>query len=54
MSHPRKNYAKALLRVIPFNDYSGSYSTTTMEVFFVIRMEALIKSQWLPIHVLHT
>ena len=33
-SHPRKNYAKALLRVIPFNDYSGSYSTTTMEVFF--------------------
>ena len=34
MSHPRKNYAKALLRVIPFNDYSGSYSTTTMEVFF--------------------
>ena len=23
-SHPRKNYAKALLKVIPFNDYSGS------------------------------
>ena len=34
MSHPRKNYAKALLRVIQFYDYSGSYSTTTMEVFF--------------------
>lgn len=33
-SHPRKNYAKALLRVIPFNDYSGSYSTTAMEVYF--------------------
>lgn len=32
-SHPRKNYAKALLKVIPFNDYSGSYSTTTMEVY---------------------
>ena len=32
-SHPRKNYAKALLRVIPFNDYSGSYSTSTMEVY---------------------
>ena len=31
--HPRKNYAKALLRVIPFNDYSGSYSTSTMEVY---------------------
>ena len=33
MSHPRKNYAKALLKIIPFNDYSGSYSTTTMEVY---------------------
>lgn len=32
-SHPRKNYAKALLKIIPFNDYSGSYSTTTMEVY---------------------
>lgn len=33
VSHPRKNYAKALLRVMPFNDYSGTYSTTTMQVF---------------------
>ena len=33
-SHPRKNYSKALLRIIPFNDYSGAYSTTTMEVYF--------------------
>ncbi len=32
-SHPRKNYAKALLRVIPFNDYSGSYTASTMKVF---------------------
>lgn len=32
--HPRKNYKKALLRVIPFNDYSGTYSTTTMAVSF--------------------
>lgn len=31
--HPRKNYAKAILRVIPFNDYSGSYATSTMEVY---------------------
>lgn len=31
--HPRKNYAKAVLRVWPFNDYSGNYSTTTMEVY---------------------
>ena len=33
VSHPRKNYAKALLRIMPFNDYSGTYSTTTMQVF---------------------
>lgn len=32
-SHPRKNYAKALLRVIPFNDYSGSYTASTMKVY---------------------
>ena len=32
--HPRKNYAKAILRVWPFNDYSGKYSTSTMEVYF--------------------
>lgn len=31
--HPRKNYAKAILRVLPFNDYSGTYSTSTMEVY---------------------
>lgn len=30
----RKNYRKALLRVVPFNDYSGSYSSTTMQTFF--------------------
>ena len=27
-AHPRKNYAEALLRVFPFNDYSGDYSGT--------------------------
>ena len=27
-SHPRKNYAQAILRVFPFNDYSGEYSGT--------------------------
>lgn len=32
-SHPRKNYSKALLRVIPFNDYSGSYNSGQMEVY---------------------
>ena len=29
-SHPRKNYAKAMLRVYPFNDFSGDYSATTL------------------------
>ncbi len=31
--HPRKNYAKALLRVMPFNDYSGTYSSTTLMIY---------------------
>lgn len=30
----RKNYRKALLRVFPFNDYSGSYSATACMVYF--------------------
>ncbi|MDR1743114.1 MAG: DUF4973 domain-containing protein [Dysgonamonadaceae bacterium] len=29
-SNPRKNYAKALLRVMPFNSYSGNYSGTAL------------------------
>lgn len=33
-SNIRKHYRKALLRVVPFNDYSGSYSTTNMKVYF--------------------
>ena len=32
LSHPRKNYGKAMLRVFPYNDYSGNYSATTMLV----------------------
>ena len=32
-ANPRKNYRKALLRVMPFNDYSGSYSSTSMNVY---------------------
>ena len=30
--HPRKNYSKALLRVFPFNNYSGNYSATTLKM----------------------
>lgn len=31
--HPRKNYKKAMLRVIPFNDYSGVYQATAMKLY---------------------
>lgn len=30
--HPRKNYGKALLRIFPFNAFSGDYSATTLTV----------------------
>ena len=30
----RKNYRKALLRIMPFNDFSGSYSTNAMTTYF--------------------
>lgn len=32
-AHLRKNYAKALLRIFPFNDYSGDYSGSTLKIF---------------------
>lgn len=31
--NPRRNYSKALLRVVPFNDYSGEYSGTALKVY---------------------
>lgn len=31
--HPRKNYKKAILRVIPFTDFSGTYQSTNMNVY---------------------
>lgn len=31
-ANPRKNYRKALLRINPFNDYSGTYSGTALKV----------------------
>lgn len=30
LPHPRKNYAKAILRIMPFNDFSGDYSGTAL------------------------
>lgn len=32
ISHPRKNYAKAMLRVFPFNDWSGDFSGTGLKI----------------------
>lgn len=32
VANPRKHYKKALLRVHPFNDYSGTYSSTALKV----------------------
>ncbi len=32
-ANPRKNYRKALLRVMPYNDYSGPYAATNMDVY---------------------
>ncbi|AYD47970.1 DUF4973 domain-containing protein [Arachidicoccus soli] len=31
--NPRRNYAKALLRIVPFNDYSGTYSGTSLKIY---------------------
>ncbi|RXG25901.1 DUF4973 domain-containing protein [Leeuwenhoekiella marinoflava] len=31
VANPRKNYRKALLRINPFNDYSGTYSGTALK-----------------------
>lgn len=33
VAHPRKHYRKALLRVMPFNNYSGTYSGTALKTF---------------------
>lgn len=33
-ANPRKNYKKALLRIMPFNDYSGKYSATNLKIYF--------------------
>ena len=30
VSNPRKNYAKAMLRIYPYNNFSGDYSATTL------------------------
>ncbi|GAB3367448.1 DUF4973 domain-containing protein [Arachidicoccus ginsenosidivorans] len=31
--NPRRNFSKALLRIVPFNDFSGDYSGTALKVY---------------------
>ncbi len=33
VANPNMNYKKALLRIMPFNDYSGSYSSTALSIY---------------------
>lgn len=42
--NPRKNYRKALLRVMPFNDYSGTYGATNMFVYMMDNTSAMVAS----------
>ena len=30
--HPRKHYSKAMLRIYPYNNYSGNYAATTLKL----------------------
>jgi len=41
-SHPRQYYAKALLRVYPFNDWSGVYSGTAQQITIAGDTEASV------------
>ena len=34
ITNKRKGWRKALLHVLPFNDYSGNYSATAMNIYF--------------------
>ena len=43
-ANPRKNYRKALLRVMPFNDYSGSYGANNMFVYMMDNTSAMVSS----------
>jgi hypothetical protein len=47
ISHPRKNYRKALLRVFPFNDYSGIYSGTALRTYLgdAVSGDAIVRNE---------
>jgi len=38
-ANPRKHYKKALLRVNPFNDYSGTYGATTLKTYIITKYD---------------
>jgi hypothetical protein len=52
LSHPRKHYKRALLQVMPFNDYSGTYGGTALKTFFKGYEDdaALVRSE-IPVYV---
>lgn len=52
VANPRKHYKKALLRVMPFNDYSGIYSGTALKTFLkgYENDAAIVKSE-VPVYV---
>lgn len=51
-SHPRKHYSKALLRIMPFNDYSGIYSGTALRMYLKgYENEAAIVKSNIPTYV---
>ncbi|WP_418455601.1 BT_3044 domain-containing protein, partial [Allofournierella sp.] len=37
VTNKRKGWRKALLHVLPYNDYSGNYSATAMNIYFSMR-----------------
>lgn len=47
----RKGWHKALLHVLPFNDYSGSYSATNMNVYFADSSNDPLVVDWRVAHV---
>ena len=54
VANPRKNYSKALLRVMPFNDYSGTYSGTALKTFLKgYENDAAIVRSEIPVYVVN-
>ncbi len=52
VANPRKHYRKALLRVMPFNDYSGTYSGTALKTYLKgYESEAAIVESEIPVYV---